>query len=86
LKALHLEITFYNKITPVRQRCIDVVFIDEVKSTAYGSTSGCGLIHTHVMVWVILIVNVKEHIVVRKDIDVNENNRLSNIALRHTLK
>ena len=56
LKALHLEITFYNKITPVRQRCIDVVFIDEVKSTAYGSTSGCGLIHTHVMVWVILIV------------------------------
>ena len=43
LIALHLEITFYNKITPVRQRCLDVAFIDGSKEYAYGSTAGCGL-------------------------------------------
>ena len=30
-------------------------------------------------------VNVKEQLVVRKDMDVNEHERLSNITLRHNL-
>jgi hypothetical protein len=32
------------------------------------------------------INKVKEQLVVRKDMDVNEHERLSNITLRHTLK
>ena len=31
-------------------------------------------------------IKVKEQLVVRKDMDVNEHERLSNITLRHTLK
>jgi hypothetical protein len=31
-------------------------------------------------------IKVKEQLVVRKDIDVNEHERLSNITLRHKLK
>jgi hypothetical protein len=31
-------------------------------------------------------IKVKEQLVVRKDIDVNDHERLSNITLRHTLK
>jgi hypothetical protein len=31
-------------------------------------------------------MKVKEQLVVRKDIDVNEHERLSNITLRHKLK
>ena len=31
-------------------------------------------------------IKVKEQLVVRKDMDVNEHDRLSNITLRHTLK
>jgi hypothetical protein len=31
------------------------------------------------------IINVKEQLVVRKDMDVNEHERLSNITLRHKL-
>ena len=31
-------------------------------------------------------IKVKEQVVVRKDMDVNEHKRLSNITLRHTLK
>jgi hypothetical protein len=31
-------------------------------------------------------VNVKEKLVVRKDMDVNEHERLSNITLEHKLK
>ena len=31
-------------------------------------------------------IKVKEHLVVRKDMDVNEHERLSHIILRHKLK
>jgi hypothetical protein len=33
-----------------------------------------------------LDTNLKEQLVVRKDMDVNEHERLSNITLRHKLK
>jgi hypothetical protein len=37
--------------------------------------------------WIILTqIKVKEQLVVRKDTDVNEHERLSNITLRHKLK
>ena len=33
-----------------------------------------------------MYIKVKEQLVVRKDMDVNEHERLSNITLRHKLK
>ena len=42
--------------------------------------------HVIIQLYISIQIKVKELLVVRKDMDVNEHERLSNITLRHKLK